>query len=31
MKSRSSGITLKMIDHDTQKVATDSWSWNDLV
>lgn len=25
------GITLKMVDHDTQKVTTESWSWNDLI
>lgn len=27
----SSGVTVKMIDQDTQKVTTDSWSWNDLI
>jgi len=24
-------ITLKMVDHYTQKVTTDIWSWNDLI
>jgi len=27
----SRGITLKMLDYDTQKVTTDSWNWKDLI
>ena len=23
-------ITIKMIDHDTQKKTTETWTWNDL-
>ena len=26
----TNGITIKMVDHDTQKVTTESWAWSDL-
>jgi hypothetical protein len=26
----SEGVTIRMIDHDTQQPSTDSWLWSDL-
>lgn len=31
IKLDAGGITFKMVDYDTQKVTTDSWSWEDLM
>lgn len=25
------GVTIKMVDHDTQKVTTETWIWKDIV
>jgi hypothetical protein len=27
----TNGITIKMVDHDTQKVSTENWVWSDLI
>ncbi len=27
----TNGMTVKIVDHDTQKVTTESWEWSDLV
>lgn len=31
VKLSRDGIAVKMVDHDTQTVTTDSWPWGDLV
>jgi hypothetical protein len=31
IKVGGEGIVIKMVDHDTQKVATESWAWKEVV